>query len=72
MQELERIVSAFFELANDRDILKNVGKISHEIVCDKPLTKFEKYGVKQDILFESNFDKFILEIKNENKGESNL
>lgn len=28
-----------FLLADDRDILKDVGKISHEIACDKALTE---------------------------------
>lgn len=86
IQDLEGIVSAFLELAenrarrhipmtmedwadridkfllsDDRDILKNAGKISHEIACDKALSEFEKYRVIQDKLFESDFDKFISE-----------
>ena len=28
-------------LADDRDILKDAGKISHEIACDKGLTEFK-------------------------------
>lgn len=43
-------------LADDRDILKDAGKISHEIACDKALTEFEKYRVKQDKLYKSDFD----------------
>lgn len=86
IQDLEGIVSAFLELAenrarrhipmtmedwvsridkfllsDDRDILKNAGKISHEIACDKALSEFEKYRVIQDKVFESDFDKFISE-----------
>lgn len=45
-----------FLLADDRDILKDAGKISHEIACDKALTEFEKYRVKQDKLYKSDFD----------------
>lgn len=57
-------------LSDDRDILKNAGKISHEIACDKALTEFEKYRIKQDKLFSSDFDKFMLETKNiENNKE---
>ena len=41
-----------FLLADDRDILKDVGKISHEIACDKALTEFEKYRIKQDKLLK--------------------
>ena len=81
LQDLEGIVSAFLEiaenrakrhipmtmedwanridkflLADDRDILKDAGKISHEIACDKALTEFEKYRIKQDKLYKSDFD----------------
>ena len=45
-----------FLLADDRDILKDAGKISHEIAKDKALTEFEKYRVKQDKLYKSDFD----------------
>ena len=48
-------------LSDDRDILKDAGKISHEIACDKALTEFEKYRVKQDRLYQSDFDKLLLE-----------
>ena len=43
-------------LSDERDILKDAGKISHEIACDKALTEFEKYRVKQDKLYKSDFD----------------
>lgn len=86
IEDLERIVNAFLELAegrakrripmtmedwsnridkyllsDDRDILKDAGKISHEIASDKALTEFEKYRVKQDRLYQSDFDKLLLE-----------
>ena len=50
-----------FLLADDRDVLKDAGKISHEIACDKALTEFEKYRVKQDKLYKSDFDKLLEE-----------
>ena len=50
-----------FLLADDRDILENAGKISHEIACDKALTEFEKYRIKQDKLYKSDFDLLIEE-----------
>ncbi len=84
LESLERIVSAFldlaedrakrnipmtmedwanridnFLLADDRDILKDAGKISHEIACDKAISEFEKYRVIQDRLYQSDFDKLI-------------
>ena len=52
-----------FLLADDRDLLKDAGKISHEIACDKALTEFEKYRVIQDKLYQSDFDKLLLETK---------
>ncbi len=50
-------------LSDDRDILKDAGKISHEIACDKALTEFEKYRIKQDKLYKSDFDLLIEESK---------
>ena len=50
-----------FLLSDDRDILINAGKISHEIACDKALTEFEKYRIKQDELYKSDFDLLIEE-----------
>lgn len=53
-------------LADDLDILKDAGKISHKIAVDKALSEFEKYRITQDKLFESDFDKFIIDIDNDN------
>ena len=50
-----------FLLADDLDILKDAGKISHKIACDKALTEFEKYRIKQDKLYKSDFDLLIEE-----------
>ena len=56
-------------LSDDRDVLRDAGKISHEIACDKALTEFEKYRVKQDMLYKSDFDKLLEETK-EIKGDN--
>lgn len=53
-------------LADDRDVLKDAGKISHEIAEEKALTEFEKYRVIQDRLYQSDFDKLIQESNIEN------
>ncbi len=50
-------------LADDLDVLKDAGKITHEIAVDKALSEFEKYRVTQEKLFESDFDKFLLDIE---------
>lgn len=46
-------------LSDDRDILKDAGKTSHEIAEEKALAEFEKYRVIQDKLYKSDFDKLI-------------
>lgn len=50
-----------FLLSDDRDILKNAGKISMEIAKDHAETEYEKYRIVQDQLFESDFDKLMIE-----------
>ena len=86
LESLERIVSAFLDLAENRakrnipmtmedwsfridkylladdlDILKDAGRISHEIACDKALSEFEKYRITQDKLYKSDFDMLLEE-----------
>ena len=56
-------------LSDDRDILKDAGKISHEIACDKALTEFEKYRVKQDKLYKSDFDLLMEETEDKEKNK---
>lgn len=56
-------------LSDDRDILKDAGKISHEIACDKALTEFEKYRVKQDKLYKSDFDLLMEETENKDNSK---
>ena len=88
MRSLERIVSAYLDLAedraerhipmtmedwskrldlflmaDDREILQDVGKITAEIARAKAETKFEKYRVVQDKLFLSDYDKYMLELE---------
>lgn len=60
-----------FLLADDLDILQDAGKISHEIACDKALTEFEKYRIKQDKLYKSDFDKFLNEARMIENGSEN-
>jgi len=60
-----------FLLVDDLDILKDAGKISHEIACDKALTEFEKYRVKQDRLYKSDFDLLLEETEDYVRDEIN-
>lgn len=40
--------------------------MSHEIAEEKALTEFEKYRAMQDKLYQSDFDKLLLEAENSN------
>ncbi|MDR2652729.1 MAG: hypothetical protein LBC68_10535 [Prevotellaceae bacterium] len=44
---------------NDKHLLQNAGKISAQAVKDKAESEFEKYRVKQDQLYQSDFDRFL-------------
>ena len=95
MRSLERIVSAYLDLAedraerhipmtmedwskrldlflmaDDREVLQDAGKITAEIAKAKAETEFEKYRVIQDKLFMSDFDKYMLELEEASKGQS--
>lgn len=50
-------------LSDDRDILMDAGKISMEIAKDHAESEYEKYRVIQDRLYESDFDKLIMDAK---------
>lgn len=50
-----------FLLADDRDILRDAGKISMEIAKSHAESEFEKYRVVQDRLYESDFDRLEAE-----------
>jgi hypothetical protein len=50
-------------MADDREILQDVGKITAEIAKTKAETEFEKYRVIQDRLFMSDYDKYLLELE---------
>ena len=54
----------FFLQFNEREVLDNPGKVTHKVARSFALSEFEKYRVIQDKFFESDFDKFMIEIKN--------
>jgi hypothetical protein len=49
--------------ADGNELLTNAGKISAQIAERRALTEFEKYRVIQDRLFESDYDRFIAQLK---------
>ena len=60
MEDWSSLIDKYL-LLDERDILNDAGKISHEIACDKALTEFEKYRIKQDKIYKSDFDMLVEE-----------
>ncbi len=56
-------LDAFLQF-NERAILKDAGKVSHEIAMALAEKEFEKYRIVQDHLVESDFDKEVKKKKN--------
>ncbi len=70
MQDWAKRLDGFLEF-NGNEVLMDSGKISHEKAKLHAETEFEKYRVIQDRLFESDFDKFIVdnyELMTDKKG----
>lgn len=53
-----------------KKVLTNAGTISAEIAKQHAESEFEKYRVKQDRLFESDFDKFMLGMDTSKGGDT--
>lgn len=95
LRSLERIVSAYLDLAedraernipmtmedwskrldiflqaDDRELLTGAGTITAEIAKLHAETEFEKYRIIQDRLFMSDFDKYMLELEEATKRDS--
>lgn len=64
MEDWKNKLDIFLQF-NERDILDNPGKVSHKVAEGFALSEFEKYRVVQDRLFESDFDKFLLDMRKE-------
>ena len=48
---------------NDEDILVDKGKVTHEIAKAFAESEYEKYRVVQDKLYESDFDKLVMNVE---------
>lgn len=51
---------------NDYSVLKNAGSISAEIAKELAIKEFDKFRIKQDANFESDFDREIKRLKGDN------
>lgn len=58
MKDWTEKLNAFLQF-NERDILNHPGKVSREMAKAFAESELEKYRVKQDLLFESDFDRHI-------------
>jgi hypothetical protein len=58
MEDWAKKLNAFLQF-NERDILQNSGKVTSEIAKAFAESEFEKYRIKQDRLFKSDFDRMI-------------
>lgn len=61
MADWENRLSGFLKLW-DREILQDAGKVSAELAKRHAETEFEKYRIVQDRLFESDFDRVLLQL----------
>lgn len=60
-------LDAFLQF-NERAILKNLGKVSHEVAVALAENEFEKYSIAQDKLMESDFDKALMKLNSAAKS----
>lgn len=70
MEDWEKRLNSFIEMF-EYGLLKDVGKVSNEIAKLHAETEFEKYRVIQDRLFMSDFDKYMLELEEHIKKDTN-
>ena len=61
-------LNAFLQF-NQKEILENAGKVTQAIAKAFAESEFEKYRIVQDRLFESDFDKMVLNLKTPNLKE---
>lgn len=61
MKDWVEKLDAFLQF-NEKDILQDSGKISHEVAVALAESEYEKYQVIQDRMFESDFDREVKKI----------
>lgn len=68
MDDWAKRLNAFLQF-NQKDILKNAGKVTQAIAKAFAESEFEKYRIIQDKLFESDFDKDVKRIGNKKSND---
>jgi hypothetical protein len=66
MKDWVEKLDAFLQF-NEKDILQDSGKISHEIAVALAESEYEKYRVVQDRMLESDFDREVKKLLNSKK-----
>ncbi len=66
MKDWAEKLNAFLQF-NERDILDHPGKVSREIAKAFAESEFEKYRIMQDRLYESDFDKHLKQVLENDK-----
>ncbi len=69
MKDWSDKLNAFLKF-NERDILESPGKVSQEVARAFAEGEFEKYRIVQDRLFQSDFDRHIRKLLEENGEDS--
>ena len=62
MSDWKELLCKFLSF-NDRDILPDTGRVSHDQAEEKALGEYEKYRLIQDRTFLSDFDKLLNDLK---------
>ncbi len=58
MQDWVKKLDSFLQF-NEQEILKDVGKISHQVALDLVTKEFDKFSRREDQLVESDFDRLL-------------
>jgi len=66
MEDWAKRLDMFLEF-DDREILKNTGKITKKIADEYAISEFEKYRITQDRLFMSDFDRLLLDMEDKDE-----
>ena len=70
MKDWVEKLNAFLQF-NGKEILHNAGKISAKVAQELAYREYDKFKVKQDKLYKSDFDNFLNETKMIGNGSDN-
>ena len=62
MQDWIEKLNTFLQF-NEKDILHNAGKILAQVAQELVYKEYDKFKIKQDKIYKSDFDKFLCETK---------